>query len=135
MYCPNPECPDLVESGVRGEYIFGMTQCPTCGTPLVERAAIDNAEALRQVDADVDVETVFVTADGTEAAVIRSILEASGIPFMMDGVADQQYLGLGWAGVGVVGRGGVSFMVRTDDAAAAKELLEQRELIEDEHVP
>ncbi len=134
MFCPNDNCPDLIEGGVRGEYVVGVTQCPTCGTPLVERVVIDNAEAVRLVDGDVDVETVFVTADGTEAAVVRSLLRASGIPFSMDGTADQDFLGLGWAGIGVVGRGGVSFMVRSEDAAAAKELLEQRELVEEEEV-
>lgn len=134
MFCPNPKCPDLIESGVRGEYVEGITQCPTCGEPLVSGSAIDSAEALRLVDGDVDLETVLVTADGTEAVVVRSMLEASGIPFMTDGDADQQYLGLGWAGVGVVGRGGVSFMVRSEDVAAAKELLEQRELVEDQEV-
>lgn len=134
MFCPNPECPDLIESGVRGEYVEGITHCPTCGTHLVSGSAVDSAEALRLVDGDVDLETVLVTADGTEAVVVRSMLEASGIPFMTDGDADQQYLGLGWAGVGVVGRGGVSFMVRSEDVAAAKELLEQRELVEDQEV-
>lgn len=134
MFCPNPECPDLIESGVRGEYVEGISQCPTCQTLLVTGLAIDNAEALRLVEGDVDVETVYVTADGTEAVVIRSMLEASGIPFVTNGDADQQWLGLGWAGVGVVGRGGVSFQVRSGDVAAAKELLESRELVEDQEV-
>ena len=134
MFCPNPECPDLIEGGVRGEYVEGISVCPRCGAGLVEEVAADSAEALRQVDGEVDLESVFVTADGTESAVIRSLLDASGIPFMMSGTADQAYLGLGWAGVGVVGRGGVSFMVRSEDAAAARELLEQRELVEDEEV-
>jgi len=134
MYCPNPDCPDLIEGGIRGEYVEGITLCPRCGTRLVEGVAAESAEALRLLDGDVEVESVFVTADGTEAAVIRSMLEASGIHFIMDGVADQQYLGLGWAGIGVVGRGGVSFMVRTEDVATVKELLEQRELVEDEEV-
>ncbi|MCK5378293.1 MAG: hypothetical protein KAJ78_02770 [Acidobacteria bacterium] len=134
MYCPNPDCPDLIEGGVRGEYVDGITQCPRCGITLVEGVAADSAEALRVVDGDVDVESVFVTADGTEAAVVRSLLESSGIPFTVGGTADQAYLGLGWAGIGVVGRGGVSFTVRSEDAAAVRELLEHRELVEDEEV-
>lgn len=28
MYCPNPECPDLVASGVPGEYREGIVACP-----------------------------------------------------------------------------------------------------------
>ncbi len=134
MFCSNPECPDLVDGGVRGEYVEGVSVCPRCGAALVDVVAADSAEALRLVDGDVELVSVFVTADGTESAVIRSLLEASGIPFMMNGTADRAYLGLGWAGVGVAGRGGVSFMVRSEDAAAARELFEQRELVEDQEV-
>ena len=128
MYCPNAECPDLVEGGVRGEYVDGIIECPRCGTLLVKAAAVDLEEALRALDGDVDLETVFVTADGTEAAVVRTVLDASGIPFTTTGDADQEYLGLGSAGVGVVGRGGVTFLVRSDDVAAAQEVLKHREL-------
>ncbi|MEN8165770.1 MAG: hypothetical protein ABFS37_16695 [Acidobacteriota bacterium] len=135
MYCPNPDCPDLIEGGVRGEYVEGITQCPRCGAALVAGSAPDLPISRELIDGDVEVELVFVTADGTEAAVVRSLLESSDIPFAMDGTADQDYLGLGWAGVGVVGRGGVSFTVRSEDAAAVRELLEQRELVEDEQVP
>ena len=35
MYCPNPECLDFVEDGVRGEYVDTVTVCPKCGTRLV----------------------------------------------------------------------------------------------------
>ncbi len=45
MYCPNPECPDLVEGGVRGEYVEGISVCPRCGTGLVEAAALDLTDA------------------------------------------------------------------------------------------
>jgi hypothetical protein len=134
MFCPNLECPDLVEGGVRGEYVEGISVCPRCGAGLVEAAGLDLTEALRGLEGDVDLESIFVTADGTEAAVVRTLLAASGISFTTTGDADQEYLGLGWAGVGVVGRGGISFMVRSEDAAAAKELLNQRELVEDQEV-
>lgn len=132
MYCPNPECPDLVEGGVRGEYVDGITQCPRCGQFLTAEVVADKADALHPIEGDADLEPVFVTADGTEAAVVRTLLEASGIPFSTMGDADQEYLGLGSVGVGVVGRGGVSFLVRAEDAGAAKELLEHREIPEDE---
>lgn len=35
MYCPNPECLDFVEDGVRGEYVDTVSVCPKCGTRLV----------------------------------------------------------------------------------------------------
>jgi hypothetical protein len=134
MFCPNPECPDLIEGGVRGEYVVGVTVCPRCGSTLVAEVAADSAEVLRSSDDPVEMERVFVTADGTEAAVVRSLLESSGIPFVVNGTADQDYLGLGLAGIGVVGRGGVSFMVKREDVATVKELLQARELVEDEEV-
>jgi len=35
MYCPNPECPDFVETGEPGEYNEGVTKCAKCGAWLV----------------------------------------------------------------------------------------------------
>ncbi len=35
MYCPNPECLDFVEDGVRGEYVDTVSVCPKCGARLV----------------------------------------------------------------------------------------------------
>jgi hypothetical protein len=128
MFCPNPDCPDLEASGVRGEYREGITHCPTCGTALVDGVASESAQVLQLVDGDVEVETVFVTADGTEAAVVRSLLDSSDIPYIVDGAAGQDYLGLGLAGVGVIGRGGVAFKVRTEDVEAARALLAESEL-------
>jgi hypothetical protein len=134
MFCPNPECPDLEASGVRGEYREGITQCPSCGEPLVERVASESAQALRMVDGDIELETVFVTADGTEATVVRSLLDSSDIPYVLNGAAGQDYLGLGLAGIGVIGRGGVAFRVRTEDLETVRGLLEGLELPADEPV-
>ncbi len=35
MFCPNPDCPDLLESGEPGEYREGILTCPRCGAALV----------------------------------------------------------------------------------------------------
>ena len=35
MFCPNDECPDLLDSGLRAEYRDEITVCPYCETPLV----------------------------------------------------------------------------------------------------
>ena len=109
-------------------------KCPTCGATLVDRVASESAQVLQMVDGDVEMETVFVTADGTEAAVVRSLLESSDIPFVVAGAADQNYLGLGLAGVGVIGRGGVAFRVRTEDVETVRGLLDQSALPADEPV-
>src|SRR5439155_14875867 len=34
--CLNPDCPDIRQLGVRGEYRPGITECPKCGAPLRE---------------------------------------------------------------------------------------------------
>ena len=117
MYCPNPDCLDRVEEGRAGEYVDGIVTCPRCGATLV------TAEPLPALIDDDEVETVFVTADGTEAAVVRSRLEASAIPFLGDGRADHEILGLAGAGVGIAGQGGLAFKVRAVDVAAVHELL------------
>jgi hypothetical protein len=123
MFCPNPDCFDRLESGTPGEYVDGVTTCPKCGATLVEH--LDGAPGREAVlvEGDVEVEPVFATADRSEAAVVRSLLEDAGVPFLTRGLADQDYLGLGWAGLGLVGRGGVQFLVRSEDVATVKELL------------
>ena len=35
MYCPNPECVDVLESGRPGEYRDEYSTCPKCGARLV----------------------------------------------------------------------------------------------------
>jgi hypothetical protein len=119
MYCPNPDCLDRVEEGRAGEYVDGVVTCPRCGATLVE------AEPLPPLplNDDDEVETVLVTADGTEAAVVRSLLDASSIPYLVDGLADHDFLGLAGAGVGIAGPGGLAIKVREVDLAAARELL------------
>ncbi len=34
MYCPNDQCPDHVEYGLRGEYRDGVVRCPKCQAEL-----------------------------------------------------------------------------------------------------
>ena len=34
MYCPNDQCPDLVQYGLRGEYREGVVKCPKCQAEL-----------------------------------------------------------------------------------------------------
>lgn len=134
MFCPNPDCPDLEASGVRGEYREGITLCPRCGEALVEHLASESAQVLQLVDGDIELETVLVTADGTEATVVRSLLDSTDIPYVVNGAAGQDYLGLGLAGIGVIGRGGVAFRVRTQDVETVRGLLEGLELPADEPV-
>lgn len=35
VFCPNPECPDFGDTGIHGEYVETIWQCPVCGAKLV----------------------------------------------------------------------------------------------------
>lgn len=35
MFCPNPECPDFLDTGIHGEYVDTVSKCPRCGAQLV----------------------------------------------------------------------------------------------------
>ena len=67
MYCP--EC--------SSEFRPGFTRCARCGVDLVDRLPEPPVEDIEHDD--VDPVTVFVTSDGGEAAMVRSLLEASGV--------------------------------------------------------
>ncbi len=43
MTCTNDECPDWIVLGTRGEYRQGVTECPRCGSLLVEQFAAEPA--------------------------------------------------------------------------------------------
>ncbi len=105
MYCPNRECPDFTMNGRHGEYREGITRCPYCNAALVaEDPAVvddlpDETEAaspgscrpcggsaqLSADDAHADLEPVFETSDPSEVPVVRSFLDAQGIPHVVVG--------------------------------------------------
>jgi hypothetical protein len=95
MYCPNPKCPDFISTGKHGEYVASVTTCPYCGETLVESPPdpveppaetsdiVDN-EPMPNQPGD-DLEPIFETSDPTEVAVVRSFLDAQGIPHLVIG--------------------------------------------------
>ena len=105
MYCPNRECPDFEMNGRHGEYREGITECPYCGVQLVSEdpaaAAVQPVDVdhdtpgshedwrddqpLSAEDAQADLEPVFETSDPTEVPVVRSFLDAQGIPHVVVG--------------------------------------------------
>lgn len=95
MYCANPDCPDVIATGIPGEYREGITTCPYCGKPLVEtqpnldeppqeapESGIEEPSPYAPGD---DLEPVFETSDPTEVPVVRSFLDAQGIPHVVVG--------------------------------------------------
>ena len=95
MYCANPDCPDFIATGIPGEYREGITTCPYCGKSLVEtqpnldeppqEAPESGIEEPSPYTPGDDLEPVFETSDPTEVPVVRSFLDAQGIPHVVVG--------------------------------------------------
>ena len=90
MYCPNDECPDFLNTGLRSEYRLDITRCPYCETPLVSEAPpvalSDNGHPQKpRVGNDEAMEPVIESTDLTEIAVIKSVLDGAGIPYLTHG--------------------------------------------------
>jgi hypothetical protein len=97
MYCTNDDCPDYKATGVHGEYRDDITVCPYCGQPLQPAPATgpmpdvpaapprSSYEPPAADDAHDDLEPVYETSDPTEIPVVRSFLDAQGIPHVVVG--------------------------------------------------
>lgn len=103
MFCPNRECPDFISTGKPGEYREGITVCPYCKTGLVAEdpsrkpataagrpAAPPRRARAPGMPAEADhahdeLEPVYETSDPSEVAVVRSFLDAEGIPHVVVG--------------------------------------------------
>lgn len=90
MFCPNDECPDYLNTGLRSEYFNDVLICPYCDTPLVaERpphASLDGGNPEKPpVGIDEAMEPVIEATDLSEVAVIKSVLDAAGIPYLAHG--------------------------------------------------
>lgn len=112
MFCP--QC--------GAEYREEITLCSDCGVTLVAEQPVLDGES------DDDLVDVFNTSDVSLLPVLKSVLEAAGIPFFVQG--DEA---LGVLPVGRIGAGGISasghglaatVLVPRDHQAEAEALLE-----------
>src|SRR5215831_14757155 len=102
MFCP--QC--------KTEYRFGFTHCSDCSTPLVNLMAVEPAQ--RPDDTKLTVLRTFATE--FEANVAKTALDAAGIESVIQG-------GRARASDFERSRGGVSLVVRADDAEDAEKIL------------
>jgi len=80
---------------------------------------------MRQTPRDEDLVTVLRTSDSTLLPVVKSLLDAAGIPFVVQGDEAMGLLPLGPFGGGMFRRVlGASVLVPGDRADEARELLE-----------
>jgi hypothetical protein len=91
MFCPNDECPDFLDTGLRSEYRQDVTICPYCATPLeavesaAEPALEDGHPPKPRIGDDEPMEPVIESMDLTEITVIKSVLDGAGIPYIAQG--------------------------------------------------
>ncbi len=126
MYCPNPECLDFSEDGVRGEYVDTVSVCPKCGTRLVpgpppEAPAARSEGAGVRIGGREDDPPVEVASFGSrqDAELAAGYLVARGLEAVV--LADDA--GGEFAGVGSAA--GARVLVPTSRVAEALALLEE----------
>jgi hypothetical protein len=154
MFCPNRDCPDFKATGRHGEYRQGITICPYCQTALVDQDPADlqqptpggSASPADDMDWDEsrascpassdDLEPVYETSDPSEVAVVRSFLDAQGIPHIVVGEEQFDAFRGSLSPLRFNPRAGsVTFMVAAAFAAAARELLADFDETDDEAGP
>ena len=135
MFCPNDECPDFLETGLRSEYRQDITICPYCEIHLVALASSvepsleDGHPPKPRVGDDEPMEPVIESMDLTEIAVIKSVLDGAGIPYIAQG--EQRFGAFRGAftsgSIFNPGSRGVIFTVPNRMAEEARTLLEEFE--------
>jgi hypothetical protein len=132
MYCPNDECPDFLDTGLRAEYRDDIERCPYCRTALVAEApsvavAADGNPEKPRVGDDEPMEPVIEATDLSEVAVIKSILDGAAIPFLTTGEDQFTAFRGAFAGGSIFNprARGVVFSVPSRMADEARTLLEE----------
>ena len=125
MFCANSDCPDFVATGVRGEYRAGVTHCPYCHEPLVERLPED---ARMEPAPTSELEAVFETSDPAELEIVKSILTGAEVPFQVEGHEQFKAFRGGHASFRFnPGAGAVILLVPAERAEEARALLTEAE--------
>jgi hypothetical protein len=120
MWCPNQECPDVLESGSPGEFVEEMIACPFCGAALVTSlpAWADPAAS------EIQLVPVMPIADASWLPRVKERLDAAGVRFRLNDEGVQRLTAWGGAKTGFdPNTGGLVVMVEEGDLERATELL------------
>lgn len=130
MFCANPDCPDFVATGTHGEFVAGVTRCPYCREPLVERLPEPAWSSMPDgiPEPIAEPEPVCETSDPAEAEIIKSILTGAEIPFVLRGEEQFKAFRGGHAAFRFNPRAGaLVFLVPAERAEEARALLTEVE--------
>lgn len=128
MYCPNPNCPSVLEYGEAAEFRDGVTQCHECGhelehgdAPAAPATEADRPEPLPEVPhAESEDWPRIAVFDGPEAAhTAKGLLESEGIEVQ---ILDEYFAGTLAAPVTLLG--GVALAVPERDSERALALIQ-----------
>jgi hypothetical protein len=124
MFCVNPECPDFLATGAHGEFVAGVTACPYCRQPLVDRIDDGAPPPHLAPDPSAEPEPVLETSDPAELEIVKSILAGAGIPFLVQGLEQYKAFRGGHAPFRFNPRAGaLVFLVPAERAEEARALL------------
>ena len=86
--CINENCPDIESTGLAGVYKDGLTVCPSCSGTLkpVDPNALGPEE---DAEGGPTLDTVGFVTDRNLLPVMRSVLQAADIPFVVRNEYDQ----------------------------------------------
>ena len=112
MYCP--QC--------RAEYRDGIERCPQCDVALVAALPADAADE----QPDAKLVKVYASGEASMIPVVQSLLDSAGIEYLAKGEEAQDLFGWGRLGTSYsYVTGPVEFLVREEDEAAARAVLEE----------
>ncbi|RLE18165.1 MAG: hypothetical protein DRJ65_21745 [Acidobacteria bacterium] len=125
--CPNPDCPDIVQYGVVGEYHDHVIECAKCGS-LLEKVVSGAARAPEEPDDAVQFEYAASISNAAVAPIAKSLLESAGIKYRVRNEINQELFGYGRLGGPynlIVGP--VEFWVDATALTEAREVLRELE--------
>lgn len=124
--CPNPDCLDIEDCGVPGEYLDSVEICPTCGASLEAAKGVSGVTPpVASAHAPMGYELAGKVSDAAVVPVAKSLLESAGIMYVTKNETTQDLFGVGRLGIGynpILGE--VEFWVDPGDAREVQEILE-----------